>query len=1254
MHDMFNPSGRPPPVDLYPNKETARRLSEMQVEEPIDVKMKTEQTRKLNPVQRNFAVGASTHNQPTSPPTSIKPIIQTPPSTRQRSNKFPTDSALRSPIPPIPSSPSPTASPDLQNRHHSPDLELSPPPATATRPKKMPTMQLPTFTPAFAPSAKTPASPWLLLAASSGAPTPSIAGPSNSPHLGYPFEQLNIGSSWSGANLLGDDSGMAMKIEPFENPPTKFNPSKISGIPPLPEISREKLAMYRSMVGQASAGRKEISSPLKAPPLESSTVPSPQFVQSIRQPPMALLQSSSSFMKAPSPLSTNTISSASSRLPPLSVNALISKLSLSPSTVLILDVRPPSSFSISHLPNSHSLPIPSTLLRRPAFDLGRITQMLTPASVEAVSKWREKSDIILLDADSGNAPNGGVLDGLAAKFEREGFNGRLWFVKGGHNALISSALVNLVSDDDDDEGSGDDSTTLSASGLMAGRLGSMAFRQESTNSGRPSRPHSNGSHSTTSQTPSISFRPDPFTSSATSTATEIPIPSSPVRKPTRSGIFNHMLGSTSSFNSDAGRSIRLQPANPFFDNIRQNLELSHEGISERIPLGLNQSMLARAEELPTWLRPLVVMPEKDRMDRLAEQFYAIELGEQKRLQAVMDYHTKESGTKLEHTPPEPQQTLKNSSVFMSRSESLSSSQEGDYFPFSITAGVERGSKNRYKNIWPYDFSRVRLGCPGEEDCDYINASFVQPRGTTRRYIATQGPLDATICDFWTLVWEQDVRVIVMITKQYEGGLMKCGNYWNSENCGQFQVQLISQKGDDDAQPEERSKTGFDFGAAAVTPKGVNTPQENIKRVFQLTHTGLPGKPIRTVTQIQCVSWPDFDVPQSADTLLRLIKDVDEAVLGHCKQVEKEDDPLGRVNQPPVLVHCSAGVGRTGSFIVVDSIIDGIRRERQQIKPYSVPTTESIPEQSTTPSGPHPNTSSLNILPDPLVANLPLQPSTLHGPPGSMTTPQPPNLKPAQASYMDVEKVVQPMDIDFSNPIEDKDTDSLNTNWDDRFLRHRGSETSTGSGSSRRPSLASAFTSSEKLSSEHLHKTLPTPPAITKSQERHRAPTPLSLMENPIPAVLESMRVQRMSLVQSLRQYVFVHRAIITYCLQFPILNQVSEPNQNHNNHSRELSSRSSSNPTTDDESHPKRPASPTELREPPLPQVKVGTSGLAKRTSHKKMRGDGMSMPSSPNRTHHASPIGTPGSGRARTKSGSSPSSAGSGPRASDGTGLSR
>lgn len=225
----------------------------------------------------------------------------------------------------------------------------------------------------------------------------------------------------------------------------------------------------------------------------------------------------------------------------------------------------------------------------------------------------------------------------------------------------------------------------------------------------------------------------------------------------------------------ASKQHNLQPANPFFDNIRQNLELSHGGITERIPLKLTPEIVSRAQELPKFLSELVSMSEKDGADKLASQFYELELGEQRRLQSVMNWHTEDSGASLKGPGFEDQRTQQTKDKEeVDRLVAWGSSRLADelgqfsptngereqYFPFSITAGVERGTKNRYKNIWPYDFSRVRLGAPAD-DSDYINASYVQPRGTTRRYIATQGPLDTTYCDFWTLIWEQDVRVIVM-------------------------------------------------------------------------------------------------------------------------------------------------------------------------------------------------------------------------------------------------------------------------------------------------------------------------------------------------------------------------------------------------------------------------------------------------------------------------------------------------------------
>ena len=308
---------------------------------------------------------------------------------------------------------------------------------------------------------------------------------------------------------------------------------------------------------------------------------------------------------------------------------------------------------------------------------------------------------------------------------------------------------------------------------------------ESTGSGRSSKTSHPGAMrlSLPVKTPGLSFRSDPFAGDRSlPTSVRGVVPMSDLT------IGPYASSSMSSGSNNRTTPVKLQPANPFFDNIRQNLELSHGGITERIPLGLDAAAVRRASEFPSFLNELVNLSEKESADRLAEEFYRIELCEQKRLQGVMDFHSRGSGTPwLEHPPSGgllpglPEQKAKDAREVERLAAWVPGVQasQGDYFPFSITAGVERGTKNRcvkhcvisdrvwltdllrYKNIWPYDFSRVRLGCPTEDDSDYINASFVQPRGTARRYIATQGPLDATFTDFWTLVWEQDVRVIVM-------------------------------------------------------------------------------------------------------------------------------------------------------------------------------------------------------------------------------------------------------------------------------------------------------------------------------------------------------------------------------------------------------------------------------------------------------------------------------------------------------------
>lgn len=140
----------------------------------------------------------------------------------------------------------------------------------------------------------------------------------------------------------------------------------------------------------------------------------------------------------------------------------------------------------------------------------------------------------------------------------------------------------------------------------------------------------------------------------------------------------------------------------------------------------------------------------------------------------------------------------------------------------------------------------------------------------------------------------------MITKQFEGGLIKCGNYWGEERYGHIKLQLVSQSGgEDNALPAANS--GFDFGTAGAIPKSSTFPQgsdSNIKRVFLVSRDDKPDQPPRKVVQLQCIGWPDFDVPEKPDTLLKLIQEVNDAA---CEA--RPEGCYRKVDEPPVLVHC---------------------------------------------------------------------------------------------------------------------------------------------------------------------------------------------------------------------------------------------------------------------------------------------------------------------------------------------------------------
>lgn len=152
-------------------------------------------------------------------------------------------------------------------------------------------------------------------------------------------------------------------------------------------------------------------------------------------------------------------------------------------------------------------------------------------------------------------------------------------------------------------------------------------------------------------------------------------------------------------------------ANPFFGNIRQNMDLIG-GVGQipiKRPLGLTKDIEA---SLPTWLRRAI--EEGDQGKTVAERFLQIEQAEQRRMQMAL------SGKVIYGDS-----TTQN---------------DGQSF---LIAGIEKGTKNRYNNIWPYDHARVKLQDLTDGTCDYINASYIKSAWSNRRYIATQGPMPTT-------------------------------------------------------------------------------------------------------------------------------------------------------------------------------------------------------------------------------------------------------------------------------------------------------------------------------------------------------------------------------------------------------------------------------------------------------------------------------------------------------------------------------
>ena len=188
-----------------------------------------------------------------------------------------------------------------------------------------------------------------------------------------------------------------------------------------------------------------------------------------------------------------------------------------------------------------------------------------------------------------------------------------------------------------------------------------------------------------------------------------------------------------------------------------------------------------------------------------------------------------------------------------------------------------------------------------------------------------------------MVWDQDVRVIVMLTAENEGGQLKCHPYWKGKDFGALKLHALSEKRM--SLENSRSARFHNLQRRSTAPTSDPPPRSPIVssdqphvivRQFSLTHTSLPFRPMREITQLQYSSWPDFGAPAHPTHVLSLVEQCDAVVRATASPaLTSRPDKPDPATQRPVLVHCSAGCGRTGTFCTVDSVVDMLKRQRHE-------------------------------------------------------------------------------------------------------------------------------------------------------------------------------------------------------------------------------------------------------------------------------------------------------------------------------------
>ncbi|KAM8884504.1 tyrosine-protein phosphatase non-receptor type 2 isoform 2-T2 [Synchiropus picturatus] len=202
-------------------------------------------------------------------------------------------------------------------------------------------------------------------------------------------------------------------------------------------------------------------------------------------------------------------------------------------------------------------------------------------------------------------------------------------------------------------------------------------------------------------------------------------------------------------------------------------------------------------------------------------------------------------------------------------------------PYKVAKYPDNRIRNRYRDVSPFDHSRVKLK---GTDNDYINASLVVVEEAQRRYILTQGPLSNTCGHFWLMIWEQKTKAVIMLNRVIEKGSEKCAQYWPMSEESEMTF----------------GETNFLVRLLSEDKKSYYTT-----RVLELNNVKTGEK--REIYHFHYTTWPDFGVPESPASFLNFLYKV------------RESGALG-LDHGPAVVHCSAGIGRSGTFSLVDTCL----------------------------------------------------------------------------------------------------------------------------------------------------------------------------------------------------------------------------------------------------------------------------------------------------------------------------------------------